>query len=158
MDIELLYFDKIHAIETHDWIIANSGGLSGMRELGQLESVLFHIQNDLYYPTIEDKLTHLVFGISKGHVFTDGNKRSAISLGAYFLELNGYDYCIVKFIREMENIVVLVAENIIEKELLLKIITSIIHEFDYSTEVKLEIVSALYNSGYEISIKEEDEE
>ena len=158
MDIELLYFDKIHAIEVHDWIIANTGGLMGIRELGQLESILCHIQNDLYYPTVEDKLTHLVFGISQGHVFNDGNKRSAISIGAYFLALNGYDYCTVKFIEEMENIVVLVAKNIVDKELLLKIITSILNEVDYSSELKLEIVSALYNSDYEISIKEEDEE
>ena len=42
-------------------------------------------------PTYTEKLTHLVFSINKFHAFNDGNKRSSLSLGAYFLELNGYD-------------------------------------------------------------------
>ena len=34
----------------HDWIIEHSGGLPGTKGLGQLESIVEHIQNDLYYP------------------------------------------------------------------------------------------------------------
>ena len=30
-------------------------------DIGKLDSVLTHIQNDEYYPTFEKKLTHLVF-------------------------------------------------------------------------------------------------
>lgn len=64
MDIAILYFDVRHAIRTHDWIIEHSGGLPGVKDAGQIESVLEHIQNDLYYPAFEEKLTHLVFGIN----------------------------------------------------------------------------------------------
>jgi death-on-curing protein len=49
------YFDNKHAINVHDEIIIKSGGLSGVINIGLLESTLEHIQNDLYYPTIEDK-------------------------------------------------------------------------------------------------------
>jgi len=80
MDEIILYFDITHAIEVHDWIIENSGGLAGINNLGLLESSLEHIQNDNYYPKIEDKLTHLVFSIIKFHAFTDANKRSSIAL------------------------------------------------------------------------------
>ena len=58
-----LYFDPQHAVDVHDWIIEHSGGLPGLKDLGQLESVLEHIQNDDYYPTFDAKLTHLIFGI-----------------------------------------------------------------------------------------------
>ncbi|MEZ9042663.1 type II toxin-antitoxin system death-on-curing family toxin [Vibrio sp. 10N.247.311.47] len=142
MTLPLFYFDVEHAVNTHDWIIDNSGGLSGTKNVGQLESVLDHIQNDLYYPNLEDKLTHLVFSINKFHAFNDGNKRSSLVLGAYFLEVNGYDYCLKKFVFEMENIVVWVAENKIDKVLLQEIITSIIMDDDYPEALKLKIIIA----------------
>lgn len=45
MEITVLYFDLAHAICEHDWIIEHSGGLSGVKNAGQLSSVLEHIQN-----------------------------------------------------------------------------------------------------------------
>lgn len=60
MSIETFYFDVDHAIEIHDWIIEESGGMHGINSKGQLESSLHHIQNDDYYPEFGDKLTHLV--------------------------------------------------------------------------------------------------
>lgn len=140
MDITILYFDARHAIGVHDWIIEQTGGLEGTKDIGQLESVLDHIQNDDYYPTFIDKLNHLVFAINKFHAFNDGNKRSSLSLGAYFLELNGYDFCVQKFTLEMENIVVWLADGKISKDLLLRLITSIIMEDDYSESLKLELL------------------
>lgn len=138
-----IYFDIEHAIRTHDFIIENSGGNSGIIEIGKVESVLEHIQNDLYYPEFEDKLTHLVFSVNKFHAFSDGNKRISIALGAYLLEVNGIEYCIDKFIIEMENIAVYVADNKIDKELLHEIICSILTEDDFNEELKLKIIEAL---------------
>ena len=137
------YFDLPHAIATHDWIIQHSGGLMGIRDLGQLSSPLEHIQNDLYYPEIEDKLTHLVFSINKNHAFTDGNKRSSLALGAYFLELNGFDYVVPRFVQEMENIAVWVADNVIGKALLHQIISAILYEDEFPEDLKLEIVECI---------------
>jgi len=116
------YFNIAHAIATHDFIINESGGSHGVNDLRLLESVLEHIQNDFYYPEFETKLTHLVFSVNKNHAFSDGNKRSSIALGAYFLELNGLDYCVDRFIIELENISVHVADNRINKDLLHEII------------------------------------
>jgi len=139
----ILYFDIQHAVEVHDWIIDNSGGLSGYKDLGQLDSVLDHIQNDIYYPSFEEKLNHLVFSINKFHAFNDGNKRSSLSFGAYFLELNGYDYCVQAFVQEMENIIVWLAEGKVSKDLLLKIVTSFIMEDEFSEQLKLELFEAV---------------
>lgn len=143
MSLLILYFDAKHAVQVHDWLIEHSGGMSGIKDPGALDSVLEHIQNDMYYPTFEEKLTHLVFGVNKFHAFNDGNKRSSLSLGAYFLELNGYDYCVQSFVREMENIVVWLAENKLSKDLLLKLITSLIVDDDYPEDLKLELLEAV---------------
>ncbi len=137
------YFDVAYAVKTHDWIIDNAGGSHGAENLGLLESPLGHIQNDEYYPDIEDKLTHLVFSINKNHAFIDGNKRSSLALGAYFLELNGFDYIVQHFVKEMENISVWVADNVIDKKLLYQIISSILYEDDYSEEIKIAILTAI---------------
>jgi death-on-curing protein len=141
------YFNVEHAINTHDWIIQNSGGLCGVKNRGQIESPLEHIKNDIYYPEIENKLTHLVYSINKNHGFNDGNKRSSIALGAYFLELNGYDFIVKRFVYELENIVVWVAEGVIDKDLLFQIIESILYEDDYSEGLKLAIFEAIQLSN-----------
>ena len=142
-DLKFFYFDVDHAVATHDWIIEHSGGLAGTKDIGQLESPLEHIQNNLYYPEMEDKLTHLVFSINKNHAFTDGNKRSSLALGAYFLELNGFDYLVQRFVKAMENIAVWVADNVISKELLHKIISAILYEDDYPEDLKLAMAEAV---------------
>lgn len=138
-----LYFDVAHAVREHDWIIEHTGGRAGIKDLGQLESPLWHIQNNDYYPEIEDKLTHLVFSINKHHAFTDGNKRSSLALGAYFLELNGFDFLVQRFIKEMENVAVWVADNVIGKALLHEIITAVLYEDEFSEALKLAIFQAV---------------
>ena len=80
--LQFFYFDAAHAVSVHDWIVENSGGMHGTKNLHHLESPLGHIQNDDYYPSLVDKLAYLVFSINKNHAFNDGNKRSSIALGA----------------------------------------------------------------------------
>ncbi|MCE2957103.1 MAG: type II toxin-antitoxin system death-on-curing family toxin [Flammeovirgaceae bacterium] len=141
--MELIYFTAEYAIKIHDKIIEISGGREGVKDYGNIDSPLSHIQNDDYYPSFEEKLTHLVFSFDKFHAFNDGNKRTSIAMGAFFLEVNGLESLVDKFIIEMENIAVTVADNIIDKDLLLEIITSIIYEEDYSEELKLKVIHAL---------------
>ena len=141
--MELKYFTSEYAIKTHDKIIEISGGNPGIKNFGNIDSPLYHIQNDDYYPTFEEKLTHLVFSFNKNHGFNDGNKRTSIALGLFFLIVNDLDMFSNKFVMEMENIAVTVADNIIDKNLLLEIIYSIINDEDYSEELKLKIVNAL---------------
>jgi death-on-curing protein len=102
----------------------------------------------MIYPDFVDKITHLVHSLIKFHTFSDGNKRSSIALGAFFLEVNGLDFCVRKFQNEMENIVVWVAENKISKDLLKKLIDSIIFEDDFSESLKLELLEAITPEGF----------
>ncbi len=143
LGLPFFYFDVAHALRTQQWVIDNSGGLHGVKNVAQLESVLGHIQKDLYYPEMSDKLTHLVYSVNKNHPFNDGNKRSSIALGAYFLELNGYDFAVKRFVLEMENIAVYVADNVIGKDLLRSIVEALLYEEDYPESLKLAMVDAI---------------
>jgi len=137
-----IYFDFDYAVKEHDYIIEHSGGMTGAKDLGQLNATLDFVRNDNYYPELEDKVAYLFYSINKNHAFNDGNKRSSIALSAYFLEINGLDYLVSKFISSTENIAVDVADNVIDRDLLKEIISSIIYEEDYSYELKLKIIEA----------------
>ena len=141
--MEFIYLDSIQVIRIHDHILHVSGGKSGVLNLELLESVLGHVQNDDYYPTFAEKLTHLFYSVNKAHCFADGNKRTSIGASANFLHFNGFENLTSKFIIEMENIAVYVADNKIDKDLLSEIITSFINEDDYSEHLKLKIIDQL---------------
>lgn len=140
--MEFIYFSFEYAIREHDYIIENSGGLSGAKDLGALKATLDFVKNNNYYPELEDKVAYLFYSINKNHAFNDGNKRSSIALSAYFLEINGFDHVVDNFIDRMENVAVDVADNVIERELLHEIIYSLIYEDDFSYELKLKIINA----------------
>lgn len=142
--MSLIYLTLDQAIEVHRKTVEISGGGTiGQLDLGKLESVLEHIQNDDYYPTLEDKLTHLFFSACKFHCFQDGNKRLAITLCAQMLLLNGYLYCSSRFIHEMENISYHVAMDHIDKTLLKEIIAAMIDEELENEALKLKIFHAI---------------
>lgn len=140
-----IYFDFDYALKEHDYIILHSGGLIGSKDLGALDATLDFVKDDIYYPELEDKVSYLFYSINKNHAFNDGNKRSSIALSAYFLEINGLGHIGSKFIYLMENIAVDVADNIIDRDLLKEIISSIIYEDEYSYELKLKIITAKEN-------------
>ncbi len=142
--------NKIKYIETIEEVIEihkktieiSGGGAEGILNLNSLEACLEHIQNDVYYSTFTEKLTHLFFVANKSHSFQDGNKRIAIALGMKFLLDNGYLYIIQKFAEKMESVSYQLAASKIDKELLHDIIYSILYEDDYSEELKLRIIEA----------------
>ena len=145
MDDGLIYLTLEQAKVIHSKTIQYSGGgtyetLDGRK----LDSVLQHIQNDDYYPTFIDKLTHLFFSTCKFHCFADGNKRLAITLSLQFLLFNGYMGIAKNFMAITENISYHVAAGNIDKDLLHKIMTAIMNgTYDRDEELKLEILNAI---------------
>ena len=82
----IVYVSLEQAKFIHEKTILHSGGGTYEHfDLGRLESVLQNIQNDDYYPTFEEKITHLFYCVCEFHCFADGNKRLAITLTAQFL-------------------------------------------------------------------------
>ena len=82
------YLSLQEVLELHDRMIQAMGGLSGAnpKQIALLDSALTQIQNDDYYPSFIDKLTHLMFACVKFHPFIDGNKRTALLIGQHFYQ------------------------------------------------------------------------
>ena len=82
-------------LELHQNLIAESGGASGIRDFGALESALAQPEmtfggQDLY-PTLAEKAAALAYSLVMNHPFVDGNKRVAHAAMEIFLVLNGYE-------------------------------------------------------------------
>lgn len=148
--MSIIYLTIEQAIDTHQKTVeVSGGGTLDHLDIGKLGSVLEHIQNDDYYPTFKDKLTHLFYSANKFHCFADGNKRIAITLCAQMLLFNGYLYCASRFLHEMENISYHVAAGNIDKDLLNEIITAFLAEEMDDECLKLKIFNAISKSDYE---------
>lgn len=146
------YLSLDDAIETHRLtVIVSGGGTLGHLGIEQLGSVLQHIQNDEWYPTIADKLTHLFFCANKFHCFEDGNKRIAISLCAQMLLINGYTF-ITEFCFHMENISYHVASGAIDKDLLRDVFVAVLSgNMDSDEELKFRIFMAVSDDGRDLT-------
>ena len=122
----------------------SGGGTYEYFDLGRLDSVLMNIQNDDYYPTFVDKITHLFYCTCEFHCFADGNKRLAITLSAQFLLFNGYMAVAKNFFAITENISYYVAAGKIRKDPLHRIMTAIMDgTYDSDEELKLDIFNAI---------------
>jgi len=145
-----VYLTLAQAVEIHRKTVDVSGGGSfGHLEIGKLDAVLQHIQNDDYYPTFDAKLTHLFFCACKFHCFEDGNKRIAITLCAQMLLLNGYLRSVNAFIRESENISYHVAAGSISKELLGEWIGAVLRDAEDDEALKMKILNAIVSGNEE---------
>jgi len=78
----------------HDDLLAQHGGLFGLRDQGLFESALARPRHRWEYGEAEDLFDCAAsygFGIAKNHAFNDGNKRTAFQSMYTFLGLNGRD-------------------------------------------------------------------
>lgn len=77
----------------HSALIAQTGGLDGVRDEGLLDSAVnapfqTFAEQELY-PTILEKAARLGFGLIRNHPFLDGNKRIGTHVMLVFLSING---------------------------------------------------------------------
>ena len=142
---QIIYITLEQAKIIHQKTIKYSGGGTTQElDVGKLDSVLQNIQNDDYYPTFVDKITHLFFCTCQFHCFADGNKRLAITLSAQFLLFNGYMATAKNFFTVMENISYQVAAGKIDKKLLHEIMLAVMNAtFENDEELKLKIFNAI---------------
>ncbi len=135
-----LYISYDEAINVYCKMIdASDGGFEGVRDEGGILATLDFV----HYPDFADKLCYLVFKFCSGHYFNDGNKRIALTLGAYFLYKNSYFWQATTFMRQMESIVYHVAASNIDQNLLLRIMTCFMNGEDYYEDLKIDIANAM---------------
>jgi len=90
------YLTVEEVIQLHQAVIARSGGLSGIKNRGLIESAVAQPRmtfggNDLY-STLAEKAAAMGFSLASNHGFEDGNKRIAHAAMETFLILNGYQF------------------------------------------------------------------
>ena len=86
----MTYYPGIEeVISAHSRLIARFGGTLGIRDRAALESALARPQTG-YYSDLVEEAAALWESLSQNHPFLDGNKRTAITVTAAFLSVNGY--------------------------------------------------------------------
>jgi death-on-curing protein len=76
-------------IAVHARLIHKFGGSPGLRDRGALEAALARPQTGYYQDLIQEAAA-LWESLSQNHPFVDGNKRTAVTVSAAFLKINGY--------------------------------------------------------------------
>ena len=108
-------------VDLHRALIETSGGATGIRDLGMLESALAQPRATFggadLHPTIAAKATALGFSLAMNHPFIDGNKRVAHAAMEVFLVLNGWE--LVADVDEQERLMLDLAAGQCSREELL---------------------------------------
>lgn len=102
---------KRQVLLLHEQLLAQTGGLQGIRDEGLLESALeapFQGFGDIdAYPSLQQKAARLGYGLIKNHPFFDGNKRTGTHIMLVFLAINGVELTYSQ--KELSDIIVAVA-------------------------------------------------
>jgi len=124
-----------------------------------LELVLEEIQNDAAYPNFADKLATLFCSILQNHLFTDGNKHMSVQVGALFMQANGYQLFVERYITEMYRFMPCIARGLIGQELINEILASIVEGgSNYDEALQLRILFAIDESIDESATSDDENE
>lgn len=107
------YLSLGEVVFLHAQVIAQSGGSSGLRDRGALESAVAQPEMSFggadLYPTVAEKAAALGHSLIQNHPFVDGNKRVGQAALEVFLVLNGYE--IEASVDEQERVILTVASG-----------------------------------------------
>ncbi len=89
---EPIWVTREECLALHEMLLAQYGGLAGVRDEGLLESALSKPNNLFVYasPTMVAMAASYATEIVLNHPFLDGNKRTGFMTAAVFLGSNGY--------------------------------------------------------------------
>ena len=126
------YLSLAEVIELYGRVVDQSGGASGLRDTGRLESAVAQPRityggRDLY-PSLIEKAGALCFSLVQNHPFVDGNKRLGHVAMEVFLILNGHE--IRASVDEQESLILGVASGQVSKESLVEWLTQHVFESD----------------------------
>jgi death-on-curing protein len=114
---EPAWITREECLAIHEMMMAQHGGLGGVRDEGLLDSALSKPRNLFAYgrPRHAEMAASYAAGIILNHPFLDGNKRAGFMLAAVFLEVNGYKLTATEE-SVVENTLALAAGRLKEKD------------------------------------------
>ena len=91
---EPIWLDRVDCLAIHETMMAQYGGLTGVRDENMLESAIARPHHLFAYgePGLADLAAAYATGIIRNHPFLDGNKRTGFMTAMAFLELNGREF------------------------------------------------------------------
>ena len=91
----MIVLSKEQILVLHEQLIEETGGSSGLKDEGLLESALASpfqsFDGKDLFPSVYQKAARLGFGLASNHAFIDGNKRIGAHAMLVFLLLNGVE-------------------------------------------------------------------
>jgi death-on-curing protein len=91
----MIVLSKEQILVLHEQLIEATGGSSGLKDEGLLESALASpfqsFDGKDLFPSVYQKAARLGFGLASNHAFIDGNKRIGAHAMLVFLLLNGVE-------------------------------------------------------------------
>ena len=91
----MIRLTKEQVLLLHAQLIKDTGGSSGIRDNGLLDSALESpfqsFDGEELYSSIQSKAARLCYGLVKNHAMIDGNKRIGVHTMLVFLAVNGYE-------------------------------------------------------------------
>lgn len=89
------YLTVEEVVRLQQWVIEQSGGLPGVKNLGLVESAVALPKQTFggveLYPSGTEKAVARGFSLARNHGFNDGNKRIAHAAMETFLVMNGHE-------------------------------------------------------------------
>jgi len=89
------WLDRAAVLAIQEALLAEHGGLAGLRDEGLLDSALASAQHTARYQKGADLpalAARYASAIVRNHPFLDGNKRTAFVAAVVFLEINGWSF------------------------------------------------------------------
>ena len=90
MTLQIISAEEI--MQFHDRLLRVTPGVTGMPDPGRAEALMYRVLNQIEYEDVTDvwllAAMHLL-AISRGYIFNDGNKRTALFITLLFLKRNG---------------------------------------------------------------------
>ena len=109
----MIILSKEQILMLHSQLIAQTGGIDGLRDEALLESAIKapfqEFDNKEAYPSIQQKAARLGYGLIQNHAFIDGNKRIGAHTTLVFLALNKIELDYTQ--KELSDIILKVASG-----------------------------------------------
>lgn len=88
--MSFIFLSIEQVLRLHQRLIETSGGLSGIRDRGVLESALAAAKNRFLYEEVDLAVCAATYAyhLTKAHAFIDGNKRVGAAAAEAFLRVN----------------------------------------------------------------------
>mgnify|MGYP001851356003 CR=1 FL=1 len=117
----MIVFTKEQLIRMHSALLAQTGGLDGLRDDGLLDSAIAApfqtFDGKELFPDIREKAARIACGLIQNHPFIDGNKRIGAHAMLVLLALNGIELTYTQ--KELSDIILHIAASIASYEDLL---------------------------------------